>query len=250
MTRYCFKLMWGAAVIATSLHAADSRPQYQRITTVVRADARSGRLVRSVIVTPKAITQQHVDENVVLPRVIAPVATAVESAPPAPAAIDDAVAQIAAQHSLNADLLHAVIKVESNYNALAVSNKGALGLMQLIPATARRFGVSNVFNPIENIQGGARYLRYLLDLYHWDYPLALAAYNAGEGAVAKYGGVPPYRETQNYLNLVGRQFTTRKAKHGPGGQPAAAPKVDETPKGQAHIQTVVDSDGSVHYVSR
>ena len=146
--------------------------------------------------------------------------------------IDDAVAQIAAQHSLNADLLHAVIKVESNYNPIAVSNKGALGMMQLIPSTARRFGVSNVFNPVENIQGGARYLRYLLDLYHWDYPLALAAYNAGEGAVAKYGGVPPYRETQNYLTLVGKQFSTQKAKR--AAQPKPAPKVDGNP-GRARL---------------
>src|SRR6266852_4513315 len=95
-----------------------------------------------------------------------------------------AVARIAAQNQLSPLLIHSVIAVESNYNPYAISTKGAQGLMQLIPATARRFGVSNVFNPVENIQGGARYLRYLLDLYANNYPLALAAYNAGEGAVA------------------------------------------------------------------
>jgi soluble lytic murein transglycosylase-like protein len=123
-------------------------------------------------------------------------------------------------------------------------------MMQLIPSTARRFGVSNVFNPVQNIEGGARYLRYLLDLYHWDYPLALAAYNAGEGAVAKYGGVPPYRETQNYLNLVGKQYSSQKSKRAAKAPPAAAPKPAVTPDAPAHIKEVVDADGLVHYVSR
>jgi soluble lytic murein transglycosylase-like protein len=75
-------------------------------------------------------------------------------------------------------------------------------MMQLIPETARRFGVKNVFNPVENIQGGAKYLRYLLDLFEGSYPLALAAYNAGEGAVTKFGGIPPFKETQNYVTRI------------------------------------------------
>ena len=83
--------------------------------------------------------------------------------------------------------------MESNYNPHAISSKGALGLMQLIPETARRFGVGDVFNPVENIQGGAKYLRYLLDLYNGNYGLALAAYNAGEGAVRSIAG---YRLTR------------------------------------------------------
>jgi len=86
--------------------------------------------------------------------------------------------------------------VESNYNPYAVSPKGALGIMQLIPATARRFGVLDVFDPVDNIEGGARYLKYLLELFNGDYPLALAAYNAGENAVTRYGAVPPYPETR------------------------------------------------------
>src|SRR5205085_1204127 len=160
------------------------------------------RLVRSVIVTSRTVPERPVAPTVVEPR---PVTAA--SAPPAPvtdapAGIDDAVQRIAGQHSLPPELLHSVIQVESNYNPHAISSKGALGLMQLIPATARRFGVGDVFNPVENIEGGAKYLRYLLDLYNGNYGLALAAYNAGEGAVQKYGGVPPYAETQNYLVLV------------------------------------------------
>jgi len=114
------------------------------------------------------------------------------SAPVAPPAksnaasgIDQAVQQIAAEHALSADLVHSMIKVESNYNARAVSPKGARGLMQLVPSTARRFGVSDAFNPRENIDGGVKYLRYLLDLYGGNYPLALAAYFA-LGALVYY----------------------------------------------------------------
>jgi soluble lytic murein transglycosylase-like protein len=122
--------------------------------------------------------------------------------------------------------------------------------MQLIPQTARRFGVVNVFNPVENIQGGAKYLRYLLDLYEGNYPLALAAYNAGEAAVAKYGGIPPYAETQNYVIQIGKQLeAAKKAASKPVA--AAPPKSVETKDaGPAHIVEEVQPDGSVRYVSR
>ena len=102
--------------------------------------------------------------------------------------------------------MHAVIDVESNFNPDALSRKGAQGLMQLMPATAERFGVSNAFNPAQNIDGGTRYLRYLLDLFGGDKRLALAAYNAGENKVLAVKGVPPYRETRNYVAKVLRRF--------------------------------------------
>ena len=98
--------------------------------------------------------------------------------------------------------LHAVISAESGYNPNARSPKNAQGLMQLIPATARRFGVNDPYDPIENLHGGARYLRWLLDLFT-DLRLALAAYNAGEGAVQRYGNtIPPYPETRTYVQRV------------------------------------------------
>jgi soluble lytic murein transglycosylase-like protein len=160
--------------------------------------------------------------------------------------------QIAASHSLPPQLVHSVIQVESNYNTLAVSPKGAQGLMQLMPATARRFGVANAFDPIDNIEGGTRYLKYLLDLYNGDYRLALAAYNAGEGAVGKYGSVPPYPETQNYLVLVNRQIQKSLAANParPETRPAEPKAVDAIPAGPAHIQEVVGPDGTVRYISR
>jgi soluble lytic murein transglycosylase-like protein len=110
--------------------------------------------------------------------------------------------RIAAQHRLEPALMHAVISAESSYNPWAVSPKGAMGLMQLMPGTATRFGVTNPYDPVANMNGGARYLRWLLDRFN-DPRLAVAAYNAGEGAVQKYGNqIPPYRETQNYVVRV------------------------------------------------
>ena len=109
----------------------------------------------------------------------------------------------AARNGVNVDLVRAVIQAESAFNPRAVSSKGALGLMQLMPATASEYGVSDAFNPAENIRAGVKYLKQLLDSYEGRVELALAAYNAGPGAVKKYGGkVPPYKETQNYVTRI------------------------------------------------
>lgn len=113
------------------------------------------------------------------------------------------VEEAARTNEVDEALLHAVIATESGYNPSAVSIKGATGLMQLMPQTARRYGVTDRYNPSQNIQGGARYLKDLLRLFNNDLPLTLAAYNAGEGAVAKFGNkVPPYRETKGYVSKV------------------------------------------------
>jgi hypothetical protein len=111
--------------------------------------------------------------------------------------------RIAKQHGLDPRLMQAVISAESSFNPRAVSHAGAMGLMQLMPGTARRFGVSDPFDPEQNMDGGARYLRWLLDKFNNDRVLALAAYNAGENAVIKYGHrIPPYAETQTYISRV------------------------------------------------
>ena len=113
------------------------------------------------------------------------------------------IARIAADNHLDAALLHAVITVESGYNTRAVSQKGAQGLMQLMPETARREGVTDAFNPTQNIQAGARHLANLLRQFDNNLPLVLAAYNAGVGSVAKYGGhIPPFSETKHYVFRV------------------------------------------------
>ncbi len=112
------------------------------------------------------------------------------------------VRRAARRFDVEPELIHAVIRQESGYDPFAVSHKGAKGLMQLMPATAKRFGVKDVFDPAENVHGGVKYLRQLLDRYDGDRRLALAAYNAGEGAVDRFGGVPPYQETQDYVERI------------------------------------------------
>lgn len=119
------------------------------------------------------------------------------------AGYDEAIEKASHDHGLESALLHAVITVESRYDPKAVSHKGATGLMQLMPATAKRYGVADAFDPAQNLDGGAKYLKELLGRFGNNTSLALAAYNAGEGAVMKHGNrIPPYRETRNYVTRV------------------------------------------------
>ena len=125
-----------------------------------------------------------------------PVAVVVEAVPYA-----DIIDSVSAAHDVSPKLVRAVIKVESNYQERARSRKGAMGLMQLMPETARRFDVADPYNPRQNIEGGIKYLKTLLDRFP-SVGLALAAYNAGEAAVERFRGIPPYAETQNYVTQI------------------------------------------------
>jgi soluble lytic murein transglycosylase-like protein len=125
-----------------------------------------------------------------------------DTVPGARGEIEQLVRRLAPQYAVDFRLALAVISVESAFNPTAVSPKKAQGLMQLIPETAERFGVKKVFNPAENIKGGLAYLRWLLAFFQGDVPLVLAAYNAGERAVEKYRGIPPYPETRNYVKKI------------------------------------------------
>ena len=132
-------------------------------------------------------------------------------------AYDDLISEHSKTHGVRPDLVRAVMQVESGFNPLARSPKGAMGLMQLMPATAKQYGVRNAFNPVENVRAGVAYLRELLDRYNDNETLALAAYNAGPGAVDKHGQtVPPYRETRSYVDringMAGKVVTTRDHK--------------------------------------
>jgi soluble lytic murein transglycosylase-like protein len=122
------------------------------------------------------------------------------------ASYDDLILTASGRHSVDADLIRAVIKTESDFNPGARSHKGAMGLMQLMPDTARLHSVVNAYDPVENVEGGVRHLRMLLDRYQGNLELSLAAYNAGSGAVEKHRGIPPFAETKEYVRRVLRFY--------------------------------------------
>ena len=123
---------------------------------------------------------------------------------------NDVILAAAKKFDVDAALVSAVIKAESDYDPKTVSHKGAQGLMQLMPATAKRFGVTNAFDPVQNVHAGTKYLRWLLDKFEGNAEFAVAAYNAGEGNVWKYKGIPPFRETINYVKRIARHFERAK----------------------------------------
>ena len=139
----------------------------------------------------------------------------------APSRFDDLIAAAAAEHKLDPRLLKSVMLFESGFNPKAVSRKGARGLMQLMPKTAAQHGVRNVHDPAQNVEAGARHLSYLLDLYHGNLEKTLAAYNAGETAVERYGGVPPYDETRGYVSNILGAYNGRSDLKGGFGRPSA-----------------------------
>ncbi len=174
------------------------------------------------------------------------------------AQVDALIAAAGARNGVDPVLLYAIMHRESSFKAGAISPKGARGLMQLMPGTAARFGVRNIFEPAQNIEGGARYVRFLLDYFGGDVRLALAGYNAGEGAVNRYNGVPPYRETQEYVRLIGARYalmrnpqTARTA--APVTRPQAVALADAQPAEpvyERNVYAVRLPDGKLMLVSR
>lgn len=233
--RFCLQLILAAAVLgnlsAASLPASEAgrataAAWAPRAAWVVKVDARTGKLVRTLVAPPNSRTASD---------------------------YRGLISEAAKSFDVNPLLVDSVIQVESNYNPFAVSPKGAEGLMQLMPGTAQRFGVTNSFDPKQNIEAGVRYLKFLQDTFQDD-RLAIAAYNAGEKAVAKYNDVPPYPETESYVAKVGKKYgqakraaanshsTQREAK--PAQEPSST---SETPR---HILAYVDAQGKLHLATQ
>jgi hypothetical protein len=230
MSRFCFSLacfcllgapVWGAEPTA--------------VRTTVRVDRSSGRLIRTQLILPREVPPVEVIAKETLPSTPkpAPIQTA------ARAEVDLIVDQTATAHGVDPLLVRSVMQVESNYNPTAISPKGAMGLMQLMPATARQLGVTNAFDVRQNIEGGVKFLRYLKSKFDDD-RLVLAAYNAGEAAVKKHGWIPPYPETIDYVYKVGKKYGDSKRQQ----QPALAAKPAEPV--QPRIQQTIDAEGRIH----
>jgi len=221
--RFCLILLLLAAPLRPESRgvAAGAAPL---VRSVIRSDARTGKLVRQleVVRRPAPLPAEEVGQLV---------------------------REAAGRHAVDPQLIHSVIRVESNYDPYAISPKGARGLMQLMPATARRFGVSNSFDPGQNIEGGAKYLKHLIELFPHDLRLALAAYNAGEQAVAKYGWIPPYTETRDYVNKVARLYSKGKQPESMAVSPPPEGSASEEPEHRP-IEVFVDDQGRLHYRTR
>ena len=210
--------------------------------STVRVDRRSGKLIRRVAV-PEAVLVSRLAE--------AQTIRADETAEtPVGTKVDGIVDEIASQYSIDPLLVHAIIHVESRYNRFAISPKGAEGLMQLLPTTARRLGVNNSFDSRQNIAGGIRYLRQLQERFD-DLHLVLAAYNAGEDAVSRYRGVPPYAETQEYVYRIGQKYGELRRSHKVATAQAQGLK-SSVPAEPEHrpLETFVDEQGRLHLRTR
>ncbi len=241
-----------------------------RVKSVVRLDPKTGRLLRSTFALPdrpalaravlpissipvpaSPVTVQAIEPQILEPRsisasgLVAPLRP-LPKMPLASERIREIIEEKSKLHGLDPLLVHSVIRAESNYNPYAISPKGAEGLMQLIPATARQYGVRNSFDPEQNIEGGIRYLKYLQSLFS-DERLVLAAYNAGEGAVAKYGWIPPYAETQDYVYKVGRYYGLARRQQTQAA--TVQPLVKTTPPPPV-LQEFVDGEGRIHITLR
>lgn len=200
----------------------------------VRVDAKSGRLVR-IPVRRAAQTDQRrgksVDQGT-------PLVQGTREPAADPVHLRTLIEQTARRYDIEPEWVLAIVRQESDFNPFAVSIKGAKGLMQLMPATAERFGVNDIFDPAENVHGGIQYLRFLLDRYEGDQELVLAAYNAGEGAVDRYGGIPPFAETQDYVErIVGRHRRVSNA----------ADIAPEQPEPKVRIIAQTDSSGVLRF---
>lgn len=250
--RFCFQTGVAAGVVLalgcvsslaeTTYTAKRSANAAARAVPIARVDPRSGQSVRTIVVAPKVSAPREVKPQVP--------GEEIATAPNVKSLVEEA----AAKYDVSPALIDSIIQVESNYNPSAVSPKGAQGLMQLMPETARRLGVNNSFDPRENIHGGVKYLKFLQDTFKDD-RLAIAAYNAGEGAVAKYKNVPPYRETMSYVAEVGKRYGKAKKAAEDNAKTKAAVALAVKPEKPAEpsylpVRQYLDNEGRIHLTTQ
>jgi membrane-bound lytic murein transglycosylase B len=226
MSRIAMAVLLAFAFPASASIAVFTDGRTMKVSAFKAVDEQTMRLTMlngGSITVPLIRVDRIIDDEIMTPEIVAEVKKIVEegvfprrswrfndsSGPIFRSKYDKIIVEAAKKFDVDAALVSAVIKAESDFNSRELSNKGARGLMQLMPATAQRFGVANSFDPVENIYAGTRYLRWLLQTFDGNADLAVAAYNAGEGNVWKYNGVPPFRETLTYINRIARHI--RKA---------------------------------------
>jgi soluble lytic murein transglycosylase-like protein len=246
----CFRLASLAALflVVCGLPAAVRTDNPQAARTVVRADRRTGKLVRRVLVPETVVKPVLVESAVVAARTV----SAASPATHAPAATaGPMIEQISLEQGVDPLLVHALIHVESRYNQYAISPKGAEGLMQLIPSTARQMGVRNSFDTRQNVEGGVKYLRQLMGQFD-DLRHVLAAYNAGPGAVTRWRGIPPYAETQDYVHKVGKRYgELRRAQTVRQAAAAAVPAPPQPAEPEYRpLESHIDEQGRLHLRTR
>lgn len=227
--RFCFLSSAVALLAFAGAFRAQAGPAGLRATSVVRVNSH-GRLVRTVVAP--ALRAQDGRSRAELLRQAA--------------RVDELVNGAAVRYAVDPLLIHAVIQAESNYDPFAVSVKGAEGLMQLIPPTARRFGAGNAFDAQQNIDAGVRYLKYLQDMFRDD-RLALAAYNAGEGAVVRHQWIPPYPETRQYVRRVAAKYAELKKE---AEKTTEGGVLEEGGPEYRPVESFIDSEGRLHLRTR
>ncbi len=181
-----------AAFARADIYAFTDADGVRHFTNIKPTDVRFKRIIKS----------RETEPGFHFPSTAHPAGLVVASAQPRSTAYDGLVRQAASAYQMDEALVRAVIHTESDFNPSAVSPKGASGLMQLMPDTASRYGVRDIFDPVENVYAGVHYLHDLKQMFNGNTQLAVAAYNAGENAVLRYGGIPPYTETINYVSRV------------------------------------------------